>query len=105
MRETVMTLVRVRARGEITLPRELQEALAIREGDTLEAEAVEGGVLLKPVSAAERKAAWERIEQAMASVRPTAEQAAKPIEVQEQEIQEIVDEVRREYADELRRRR
>jgi bifunctional DNA-binding transcriptional regulator/antitoxin component of YhaV-PrlF toxin-antitoxin module len=33
-----MTLVRVRGRGEITLPRELQEALAIREGDTLEAE-------------------------------------------------------------------
>ena len=81
-----MTLVRVRGRGEITLPRELQEALAIREGDTLEAEAVEGGVLLKPVSAAERKAAWERIEQAMASVCPMAEQAAKPIEVEEQEI-------------------
>jgi AbrB family looped-hinge helix DNA binding protein len=100
-----MALVRVRRRGEITLPRELQEALAIREGDTLEAEAVEGGVLLKPVSAAERKAARERIEQAMASVRPTAKQAAKPIEVQEQEIQEVVDEVRREYAEELRRRR
>ena len=100
-----MTLVRVRGRGEITLPRELQEALAIRDGDTLEAEAVEGGVLLKPVSATEREAAWNRIEQARASVRPTAEQAAKPIEVQEQEIQEIVDEVRREYAEELRRRR
>ena len=45
-----MTLVRVRGRGEITLPRELQEALAIREGDTLEAEAVEGGVLLARIS-------------------------------------------------------
>lgn len=98
-----MTLVRVRERGEITLPRELQEALKVREGDTLEAEAVEGGILLKPVSAAE--AAWQRIEQAMASVRPTPEQAAKPIEVQEQEILEVVHEVRREYAEELRRRR
>ena len=100
-----MTLVRVRGRGEITLPRELQEALAIRDGDTLEAEAVEGGVLLKPVSATEREAAWKRIEQARSSVRPTAEQAAKPIEVEEQEIQELFDEVRREYAEELRRRR
>ena len=100
-----MALVRVRERGEITLPRELQEALEVREGDTLEAEAVEGGILLKPVSAAERAAAWQRIEQAMASVRPTPDQAAKPIEVQEQEILEVVDEVRREYAEELRRRR
>jgi AbrB family looped-hinge helix DNA binding protein len=100
-----MTLVSVRERGEITLPRELQEALEVREGDTLEAEAVEGGILLKPVSAAEREAAWQRIEQAMASVLPTPEQAAKPIEVQEQEILEVVDEVRREYAEELRRRR
>jgi AbrB family looped-hinge helix DNA binding protein len=100
-----MALVRVRERGEITLPRELQEALKVREGDTLEAEAVEGGILLKPVSAAEREAAWQRIEQARSSVRPTPEQAAKPIEVQEQEILEVVDEVRREYAEELRRRR
>jgi hypothetical protein len=38
MRETMMTLVRVCRRGETTLPRELQEALATREGDTLEAE-------------------------------------------------------------------
>jgi hypothetical protein len=40
----------------------------------------------------------------MSSVRPTAEQDAKPIEVQEQEILEMVDEVRRVYAEELRRR-
>ena len=56
MREAVMRLVRVRGRGES----ELRDALAIREGDTLAAEAVEGGVLLKPVSPAKRKAAWER---------------------------------------------
>ena len=59
-----MALVRVRERGEITLPRELQEALKVREGDPLEAEAVEGGILLLPVSAAERKTAWQWIEQA-----------------------------------------
>jgi hypothetical protein len=57
------------------------------------------------VSAAERKAAWKKVEQALASVRPTAEQAAKPIEVLEQEMLEVIDEVRREYAEELRRRR
>jgi len=100
-----VTRIRVSERGEIALPRDLQEALKVREGDLLDAVAVKGGVLLKPVAAAEREAAWRRMEQAMSTVRPTAEQAAKPIEVQEQEILEVVDEVRREYADEIRRRR
>jgi bifunctional DNA-binding transcriptional regulator/antitoxin component of YhaV-PrlF toxin-antitoxin module len=54
-----MALVRVRERGEITLPRELQEALKVREG----------GILLKPVSAAERETAWQWIEQARNAVR------------------------------------
>jgi AbrB family looped-hinge helix DNA binding protein len=99
-----MAWVKVRERGEITLPREVQEALALRAGDDLEALVVEGGVLLKPVTAAEREAAWERVEELQRSVRPTRKQAAKPVELQEQEILEVVDEVRREYAEERRRR-
>ena len=100
-----MALVKVRERGEITLPREIQEALALQAGDDLEALVVEGGVLLKkPLSAADREATWQRVEELQRSVRPTRKQAAKPIEVQEQEIFEVVDEVRREYAEERRRR-
>jgi AbrB family looped-hinge helix DNA binding protein len=105
MRETVMTLVRVRGRGEITLPRELQEALAIREGDTLEAEAVEGGVLLKPVSAAERKAAWEKIEQAMSSVRYVGPGPEPSDDEVMEEVVQVVKEVRKEMARERARRR
>ena len=99
-----MAWVKVRERGEITLPREVQEALALQAGDDLEALVVEGGVLLKPVTAAEREAAWERVEELQRSVRPTRKQAAKPVELQEQEILEVVDEVRREYAEKRRRR-
>ncbi len=94
-----MALVRIRERGEITLPREIPEALALRVGDDLEALVVEGGVMLKPVAAAEREAAWQRIRKLQHSVRPTAEQAAKPVDVQEQEILEVVDEVRRQHAE------
>lgn len=64
-----LALVKVRERGEITLPREVQEALGLHAGDDLEALVVEGGVLLKPVSASDRRAAWKAAEQAMTSVR------------------------------------
>lgn len=44
------SLLEVCRGARITLPAELQEALDVREGDYLEAELVEGGVMLRPVS-------------------------------------------------------
>ena len=41
-----MTLVRLRERAQITLPQEVRDALNVKQGDYLEAEVVEGGVLL-----------------------------------------------------------
>jgi AbrB family looped-hinge helix DNA binding protein len=100
-----MALVRVRRRGEISLPPELQEVLAIREGDTLEAEAVEGGILLKPVSAAAREAAWKRIEQARSSVRYLGPGPEPSDDELMEEVVQVVKEVRKEMARERARRR
>lgn len=100
-----MTLVRVRQRGEITLPRELREALKVRAGDTLEAEAVEGGILLKPVSAAEREAAWQRIEQARSTARYVGPGPEPSDDELMEEIVQVVKEVRKEMARERARRR
>jgi AbrB family looped-hinge helix DNA binding protein len=80
-----MTLVKVRRAAQITLPAEMRSALRVSEGDYLEAELVEGGVLLRPVAIFSR------------------EQAAKPLDEQEREIQEVVSEARREHAAALRR--
>jgi AbrB family looped-hinge helix DNA binding protein len=99
-----MALVKVRRAAQITLPAEVRDALRVSEGDYLEAELVEGGVLFRPVAIVSREQAWRDIEDAMASVRPTPEQAAKPLEEQEREIQEVVSEARREHAAALRRR-
>lgn len=99
-----MALVKLRHRSQITLPADLRRALQVREGDYLEAALVEGGLMLKPVAIVDRAAAWREIEAAQASVRPTAEQAGKSEARQEQEILEIVNDVRREYAEERRRR-
>jgi AbrB family looped-hinge helix DNA binding protein len=98
-----MTILKLRKSAQLTLPAEIRDALQVGEGDYLEAELVEGGVMLRPVDIVRREAAWQRIRGAMASVRPIAAQASKPLEQQEAEMQAELDVVRRDYAAERRR--
>jgi AbrB family looped-hinge helix DNA binding protein len=56
-----MALVKLRERAQITLPREVRAALKVEQGDYLEAEVVDGGVLLRPVAVADRDAARRRV--------------------------------------------
>jgi len=69
-----MPLVKMRRAGQITLPAALREHFALAEGAYLEAEAVEGGILLKPVAMVERAKAWQHDFDAMAYVSNTAPQ-------------------------------
>lgn len=62
-----MSLVRVRRAAQITLPRDIRLAAKLEEGDYLEAEMTERGILLRPVSVAARE--------------PTAEQEAEILAV------------------------
>ncbi len=71
-----MALVKLRRAAQITLPQELREAFDLKEGDYLEAQATESGILLSPVSIKRRE--------------PTPEQEA--------EVLAVVDEERRAYA-------
>ena len=73
-----MTLVKLRRAAQITLPLKIRQAARIKEGDYLEAEVTEAGILLRPVSVGRRV--------------PTPEQEA--------EILAVVDEERRDYAKE-----
>ena len=57
-----MTLVRLRQRAQITLPQEVRDALKVKQGDYLEAELVEGGVLLRPMAVVDREAARARLQ-------------------------------------------
>jgi AbrB family looped-hinge helix DNA binding protein len=49
-----MTRVRLLRGGQVTLPADVRQKLKLSQGDYLEAELVESGVLLKPVSDVER---------------------------------------------------
>lgn len=58
----IMSLVKVRRAAQITLPGDIRKALNVEEGDYLEAEIVEGGVLLRPVAVIDKAQAWNRLE-------------------------------------------
>jgi AbrB family looped-hinge helix DNA binding protein len=64
-----MAILKVLRSGQVTLPAAARKALALKEGDYLEAEVVEGTLVLKPVSVVDREAAWQRVLKAMRSVR------------------------------------
>ena len=76
-----LDLVRVRRAGQITLPREVRDAMNLGEGDYLEPQFTKGGVLLRPVSV----------------------RAREPSAAQETEILDVVNQTRRKYAKERRR--
>jgi len=76
-----LDLVRVRRAGQITLPREVRDAMNLGEGDYLEPQFAKGGVLLRPVSI----------------------RAREPSAAQEAEILDVVNQERRKYAKERRR--
>jgi AbrB family looped-hinge helix DNA binding protein len=50
-----MALLKLQRFFQLTLPAELRKQFHLAEGDYLEAEAVEQGILLKPVRVVERK--------------------------------------------------
>ena len=64
-----MTLVRALRGGQVTLPADVRQRLKLAQGDYLEAEVVEQGVLLRPVLDVEREKAWRRVLKAPKSVR------------------------------------
>jgi AbrB family looped-hinge helix DNA binding protein len=81
--EERMALVKLRRAAQITLPLELRQAFHLKEGNYLEAEVTEAGILLRPVSINRRE--------------PTPEQPE-----QEEERLAIVDAERKAYAEERR---
>lgn len=93
-----MTLVKLRERAQLTLPREIREALAVADGDYLEASVVDGGVLLRPVAVVDREAARAEL-RALLDERRSRWRGPGPEPDDEalmEEVLEVIKEVRRE---------
>ena len=92
-----MALVRLLRGGQVTLPAELRQKLQVKEGDYLEAEVVENGMLLKPVAFVSRERAWKAIREAQRSVRYIGPEPRPSPEDEEEQIYEIVREFREDH--------
>jgi AbrB family looped-hinge helix DNA binding protein len=53
-----MARMTLRARGQITLPEDIRQAARLEEGDLLEAEMTEDGILLRPQKLIDATQAW-----------------------------------------------
>ena len=92
-----MALVRLLRGGQVTLPAELRQKLQVKEGDYLEAEVVENGMLLKPVAFVSREQAWKAIREAQQSVRYIGPEPRPSPEDEEEQVYEIVREFREDH--------
>lgn len=92
-----MSLLKLKKFAQVTLPADLRKKFNLAEGDFLEAEAVEKGILLKPVSAVAREKAWNQLFASMENVKdrkPKPKQSAKK---QEEEIAKMVKDFRKQH--------
>lgn len=94
----VMALVRVKRSAQITLPAELRKQFHLEEGDYLEAEAVEGGILLKPVSVVDRSEAGKHLLTLLERVHAKQPPSDKSPQEEEEEIARLIKDMRREHA-------
>ena len=85
-----MTLAKLSRNGRVTLPASVRAALRVKDGDYLEAELVENGVLLRPVAAGDRERAWASV---MAIVREPKWIGPGPEPSEDELMDLIVDEI------------
>jgi AbrB family looped-hinge helix DNA binding protein len=97
-----MALVRLKRAAQITLPAELRKRFHLEEGDYLEVEAVENGILLKPVAFIGREKAWEKVREVLDRVHAKLPPSDQSPREQEEEITRIIKELRQDDAAERR---
>ncbi|HQU32645.1 MAG: AbrB/MazE/SpoVT family DNA-binding domain-containing protein [Planctomycetia bacterium] len=93
-----MSLLKLRKFAQITLPADLRKKFNLTEGDFLEAEAVEKGILLKPVTVVEREKTWNQLFETMKKVKDRKSKQKQGVKEQEEEIAKMVKNFRKQHA-------
>jgi antitoxin MazE len=96
LRRSDMSLVKIKRFSQVTLPPDVRKRFNLNEGDYLEAEAVEEGILLKPVAVIERKKAWSRLFTVLDSVEEQKVKSRKSAKKEEEEIARMVKDYRKQ---------
>ncbi len=92
-----MSLLKLRKFAQVTLPADLRKKFNLAEGDFLEAEAVEKGILLKPVAVVVRDKAWNQLFQSMENVKDRKPKPKQGVKKQEEEIAKMVKSFRKHH--------
>jgi AbrB family looped-hinge helix DNA binding protein len=95
-READMSLVKIKRFAQVTLPPDVRKKFNLNEGDYLEAEAVDEGILLKPVTVVERKKAWSRLFEVLDNVEERKPKSRKSSKKEEEEIARMVKDYRKQ---------
>lgn len=85
-----MALLKLRKFSQVTLPASVRKPFNLAEGDYLEAEVVEQGILLKPVAVLEREKAWKQVFQAVETVEEKKPRRKQQMKQREEEIAGMV---------------
>jgi len=85
-----MPLIRIKRFSQVTLPPDIRKRFHLNEGDYLEAEAVDEGILLKPVTVVERKKAWDRLFEVLDTVKDSKPGSKKAAKASEQDIATMI---------------
>lgn len=93
-----MALLKLKQKAQVTIPADLRRQFNLEEGDYLEAEAVENGILLKPVSVVDRPQTWQEKRAAMGPVQDLNPESGLTPREKEEQIAEWVKEARRDHA-------
>jgi AbrB family looped-hinge helix DNA binding protein len=93
-----MALLKLKQKAQVTIPADLRRHFNLQEGDYLEAEVVENGILLKPVSVVERQPTWQERRAAMGTVQDRAPEPGQSPQDQEAQIARWVKDARRDHA-------
>jgi len=64
----------VRNKGQVTIPADIRRAIGLEEGDPVEVEVVEGGILLRPQKVIDATQAWFWSSAWQKSIRRSVEQ-------------------------------
>lgn len=91
-----MSLVKLKGKGQMTLPVEIREQLSLDEGDLLEANVEKGRIVLTPKTVIDRAAAFARMNAIATKAEKRWRAEGKTDEEMEQLINETVEEVRSE---------
>ena len=91
-----MPLIKVKGKGQMTIPAEIRNTLKLTEGDVLEAEIESGRIVLTPKVVMDRAAAFRELDEIAARAEESWRAQGLSDEKVERLIEETVEEVRAE---------